>query len=110
MSLPADVRMLVRQRAQGACEFCGVTEADTGGELTIDHFQPRVRGGTNTPENLLYCCYRCNQYKADYWPTQPTRTYGSPDTSPSSSIYYSLPMGPCIPLRQSGPSRCGGGA
>lgn len=71
MSLPPDVRVLVRQRAQGACEFCGVTEADTGGELTIDHFQPRARGGTNTPENLLYCCYRCNQYKADYWPTQP---------------------------------------
>jgi hypothetical protein len=48
-----------------------VTEADTGGALTIDHFQPRARGGTDAPENLLYCCYRCNQYKADYWPTQP---------------------------------------
>jgi hypothetical protein len=20
---------------------------------------------------LLYCCWRCNLYKADYWPTQP---------------------------------------
>jgi len=39
--------------------------------LTIDHFQPHTKGGTDAPENLLYCCHRCNQYKADYWPTQP---------------------------------------
>ncbi len=34
------MRELVRQRAHFACEFCGVTETDVGGELTIDHFQP----------------------------------------------------------------------
>lgn len=22
-------------------------------------------------DNLLYCCPRCNQYKADYWPLKP---------------------------------------
>lgn len=70
MSIPTDVRWVVRQRAHFACEFCGVTETDTGGELTIDHFQPHTKGGTDAPENLLYCCHRCNQYKADYWPTQ----------------------------------------
>ena len=71
MSAPTDVRWAVRQRAHFACEFCGVTEIDTGGELTIDHFQPHTKGGTDAPENLLYCCHRCNQYKADYWPAQP---------------------------------------
>ena len=71
MSSPTDVRWAVRQRAQWACEFCGVTETDTGGELTIDHFQPHTKGGTDAPENLLYCCQRRNQYKADYWPTRP---------------------------------------
>ncbi len=75
MDIPPDIRALVRQRAQGACEFCGVTETDTGGELTIDHFQPRARGGTDELANLLYCCYRCNQYKADYWPIQPEEPY-----------------------------------
>jgi HNH endonuclease len=69
MNIPTDVRWAVRQRAHFACEFCGVTETDTGGELTIDHFQPHTTGGTDEPENLLYCCHRCNQYKADYWPT-----------------------------------------
>jgi hypothetical protein len=48
-----------------------LTETDTGGELTIDHFHPHSRGGTSDLENLLYCCQRCNQYKADYWPMHP---------------------------------------
>ncbi len=65
-------RSLVRQRAHCGCEFCGVTETDTGGELTIDHFQPRSQGGVDDLENLVYCCHRCNQYKADYWPYQPS--------------------------------------
>jgi hypothetical protein len=42
-----------------------------GGQLTVDHFHPRSRGGTDDPSNLLYCCHRCNLYKADYWPTRP---------------------------------------
>ena len=75
MSIPPDIRGAVRQRAQFACEYCGVTETDTGGALTIDHFQPYTKGGTHAPENLLYCCHRCNQYKADYWPAQPQEPY-----------------------------------
>ena len=71
MSITAKVRRVVRQRAQCACEFCGVTETDTGGDLTVDHFHPKAKGGTDELDNLLYCCHRCNQYKADYWPMQP---------------------------------------
>ena len=29
-------------------------------------------GGPNDADNLLYCCFRCNLYKADHWPTQAT--------------------------------------
>jgi 5-methylcytosine-specific restriction endonuclease McrA len=46
MSLTASIREQVRQRAQCACEFCGVTEIDVGGMLTIDHFQPRTKAGS----------------------------------------------------------------
>ncbi|HEV3079150.1 MAG TPA: HNH endonuclease signature motif containing protein [Gemmataceae bacterium] len=60
----------VRARARYACEYCSVTETDSGGPLTTDHFQPRSRGGSDGFENLLYCCFRCNLYKADYWPLQ----------------------------------------
>jgi hypothetical protein len=38
MSLAASIREQVRQHARCACEFCGITEIDTGGMLTIDHF------------------------------------------------------------------------
>ena len=31
MSLPEAIREQVRRRAGFACEFCGVTETDTGG-------------------------------------------------------------------------------
>ena len=68
MSLSADLREQVRQRADCACEFCGVSEIDVGGLLTIDHFCPRSKGGADTLENLIYACIRCNQYKQDYWP------------------------------------------
>lgn len=72
MTISDELRERIRQRANLACEYCGVTEADTGGLLTLDHFQPQVHGGDDGAENLLYCCHACNSYKADYWPTQPT--------------------------------------
>jgi hypothetical protein len=72
MTLPDALWQQVRQRADGACEYCGVTEIDSAGPLTVDHFQPQARGGTDDLSNLLYCCWRCNLYKVDYWPAQPS--------------------------------------
>src|SRR5262245_34847151 len=60
MALPATIVAEVRQRAKSACEYCGVSEADSGGQLTIDHYQPTAHGGSDDLSNLLYCCYRCN--------------------------------------------------
>lgn len=71
MTLTAALRDRVRHRAGGACEFCGTIESDAGGELTIDHYRPTSREGTDDPDNLVYCCIRCNQYKGDYWPDIP---------------------------------------
>ena len=45
------------------CGYCGVSEEDVGGELTVDHFRPVAAGGDDTEENLVYACVRCNQYK-----------------------------------------------
>jgi hypothetical protein len=72
MALPAGTVDQVRRRANFACEYCGVTETDSAGQLTVDHFRPRAREGTDELTNLLYCCYRCNLYKAGYWPAQAT--------------------------------------
>lgn len=57
----------VRRRFQFRCGYCGVAEKDTGGELTIDHFQPVSEGGQDDDDNLVYACFRCNLYKARYF-------------------------------------------
>ncbi len=71
MTVTAKEREKVRQRAQFACEYCGVTESDTGNQLTIDHFQPTSKSGSDQLDNLIYCCIGCNQHKGAYWPTSP---------------------------------------
>jgi hypothetical protein len=99
MSLPEAIREQVRLRAGFACEFCGVTETDAGGSLTIDHFQPSTQGGSDASDNLLYCCPRCNQYKADYWPGSPTGPQlWHPRKTPSSAHFLELENGTLYPL------------
>ncbi len=68
MSVSKETRQLVRRRANFACEYCGIRETDAGSELTLDHYQPPLKGGDDSPENLVYCCHRCNEYKSDYFP------------------------------------------
>lgn len=58
----------VRGRYGFRCGYCGVSESDTGGELTVDHHQPVTAGGDDSDENLVYACFRCNTYKADFFP------------------------------------------
>jgi len=57
----------VRRRARFACEYCGVTEQNAGGELTVDHFRPQSKAGSDELDNLIYACVRCNLYKGDFW-------------------------------------------
>ena len=53
MTLEVDVREQVRQRADFAGEFCGLTETDAGGELTVDHFRPTSREGNDQLDKAL---------------------------------------------------------
>ncbi len=44
------------------CVYCArVFPAE---QLTLDHVQPRMRGGDNTPGNLVTACAACNTRKA----------------------------------------------
>lgn len=42
------------------CKYCGTTE-----NLTIDHKQPKIKGGTDDVKNLQCLCYPCNSMKSD---------------------------------------------
>jgi len=103
MTITSETREYIRQRANYACEFCGVTETDVGSELTIDHFQPITKGGDDSLENLLYCCPRCNQYKLDYWPTRPDDPpLWNPRREPASQHFWEQDDGTLFSLTETG--------
>lgn len=58
----------VRERYAYHRGYCGVSETDVGGELTVDHFRPLSAGGDGRNDNLVYACVRCNQYKGALLP------------------------------------------
>lgn len=98
-----EMRQLVRVRAGYACEYCGVTEESTGAELTIDHYHPRAKGGSDELDNLVYCCHRCNEHKATYWPAQATTTpLWNPRTTPAMEHFLELENGYLSPLSETG--------
>lgn len=43
------------------CVYCGATF--DAGDLTVDHVEPRVKGGDHSEGNLVTCCRRCNAEK-----------------------------------------------
>jgi 5-methylcytosine-specific restriction endonuclease McrA len=58
-----DEHETLRRIYQFRCGYCGVRERDAGAELTVDHFQPRSQGGLDGPENWVYSCHACNEFK-----------------------------------------------
>jgi HNH endonuclease len=59
-----EIRVRVRELAQGFCEYCRIEEASTGHEFTLDHVSPESRGGPTALENLAYACVGCNVRKS----------------------------------------------
>jgi len=62
-SLPVSRRGVLR-RDDHRCAYCGRTAN------TIDHVQPRSRGGRDSWDNLVACCLRCNNIKSDRTPAE----------------------------------------
>ena len=70
--IPQQSRALSRKnillRDRNTCQFCG--RIFPSSELTLDHVVPRSRGGRSSWENLVACCYRCNNSKGDRTPEE----------------------------------------
>jgi 5-methylcytosine-specific restriction endonuclease McrA len=70
--IPQQSRALSRKnillRDRNTCQFCGKVFASS--ELTLDHVLPRSRGGRSSWENLVACCYHCNNAKGDRTPEE----------------------------------------
>jgi 5-methylcytosine-specific restriction endonuclease McrA len=70
--IPQQTRALSRKnillRDRNTCQFCSRTLPAS--ELTLDHVVPRSRGGRSSWENLVACCYNCNNSKGDRTPEE----------------------------------------
>jgi 5-methylcytosine-specific restriction endonuclease McrA len=70
--IPQQSRALSRKnillRDRNTCQFCG--KVFPSSELTLDHVLPRSRGGRSSWENLVACCYHCNNAKGDRTPEE----------------------------------------
>ena len=54
-------RIRVFQRDGYRCVYCGRADPDV--ELSVDHVEPRMRGGDNSAGNLVTACLECNRQK-----------------------------------------------
>lgn len=61
--VPAKVRRLVRQRAQGYCEYCLCPEFCLTQLHSIEHIRPESLSGKSTADNLALACQGCNGSK-----------------------------------------------
>jgi len=59
-------RKAIFARDEHTCQYCGAT----GVSLTIDHVRPREQGGGDDWDNLVCCCVRCNNVKANRSPAR----------------------------------------
>ena len=55
-------RLRIFERDEYRCVYCG--QQFPSEELTIDHVEPRVRGGDRSDGNLVTACRACNTLKA----------------------------------------------
>ena len=55
-------------RDGGECQYC--RQKLPAKDLTLDHVIPRSRAGESTWENLVACCFRCNNKKGNRTPQE----------------------------------------
>jgi 5-methylcytosine-specific restriction endonuclease McrA len=61
-------RINVFTRDNFTCQYCGARKAMK--DLNYDHVVPRIQGGKTVWENIVTCCYPCNDRKAGRTPKQ----------------------------------------
>jgi len=64
-----EVKAKVKADANWTCWYCGKMECD-GAKLTLDHYVPFSRGGSNDEDNLVCACEDCNRLKAYMMPEE----------------------------------------
>jgi len=63
MSITKKIRFEVFKRDGFKCAYCGKSPPDV--ILEVDHIEPKSKGGSDEPTNLLASCFDCNRGKRD---------------------------------------------
>ncbi len=70
ITLPRNSIVLTRKnilkRDSLSCQYCGTKSSP----LTVDHIIPKVRGGSDSWENLVAACVKCNNLKGNRTPRE----------------------------------------
>ena len=61
--IPVKLQELVKERAQGCCEYCICPESHATQNHSNEHVIPESQGGATTAENLALACQGCNNKK-----------------------------------------------
>ncbi len=59
----AQQRRAVIERARGCCEYCRSQARFAMQPFSVEHIEPRSRGGKTTQDNLALACQGCNNHK-----------------------------------------------
>ena len=75
-------RRAIFRRDNFTCQYCGIQS----NHLTIDHINPRHRGGKHTWENVVSACPPCNRRKGGKTPAEAHMTLLHQAVEPGASI------------------------
>src|SRR5262245_7679839 len=62
-TLSAALKRLVEERARGCCEYCRGQARFAMQAFSVEHVEPRSRGGKTESDNLALSCQGCNNHK-----------------------------------------------
>ena len=84
-------RRAVFARDDWTCQYCG-----SRSQLTVDHVEPRSKGGGSTWDNIVASCAPCNRRKGDALPRQAGMHLTRPPRTPSPHVFIQV-ASPTIP-------------
>ncbi|MBF0349647.1 MAG: HNH endonuclease [SAR324 cluster bacterium] len=61
--VPAELRRIVMDRAQGCCEYCHSQSKFATQSFSVEHIIPVNKGGNSELGNLALACQGCNNHK-----------------------------------------------
>lgn len=64
MAVPDSIRRMVKERAEGRCEYCRIRQSwEPFHAYHVEHIVAKQHRGTDDPENLALACHHCNLAK-----------------------------------------------